>query len=146
MKNFWNKVLKTRTCWIWQGERHRQGYGRLRHDGKRLLAHRMSWFLIYGEWPTQDLLHSCDNPPCVNPEHLSEGTMKDNIQDSIRKGRFKFTEKGEKHPNAKLTNGQAQEIRERYSKEKITQKNLAGIYGVAIETVNDIVRERSYLC
>jgi HNH endonuclease len=91
-ERFWSKVIKTETCWLWQGckkgEGIKQQYGGFKIKGKMYVAHRVVWFLTYGTWPSQWVLHKCDNPPCVNPDHLFEGTPKDNTQDSIKKGRF----------------------------------------------------------
>jgi hypothetical protein len=85
-------INKTDGCWEWQGSLNRLGYGRFTNfDGRRdWLAHRLSYRLFIGEFDEElRVCHSCDNPRCVNPNHLFLGTAKDNTQDSIRKGRFK---------------------------------------------------------
>ena len=76
-------------CWLWTGSRRRHGYGRMYSlDRKGLSAHRVSWELFRGPIPDGlDVLHKCDNPPCVNPDHLFVGTMQDNMDDMVRKGR-----------------------------------------------------------
>lgn len=94
---FWEKVDKTPTCWIWRGTKVRSGYGQHRLDVTvAIAAHRFSYELHYGKItghvagdPELELCvcHTCDNPSCVNPEHLFVGTDKDNIHDMIRKGR-----------------------------------------------------------
>lgn len=109
-ERFWSKVQKSEGCWEWQGER-RPGafcYGRFEQylDGEilRVAAHRMAWTLEHGPIP-QGLcvLHRCDNPPCVRPDHLFLGTMADNTHDMMAKGRAKFG-----RPPLP-TNGQAQQ-------------------------------------
>ena len=84
-------------CWLWMADVDQKGYGRFSlNGGKRVKAHRFSWKVHNGEIPEeldgQDyrgpcILHSCDNPTCVNPHHLFVGTQFDNIKDMIQKGR-----------------------------------------------------------
>lgn len=77
-------------CWEWQGYRIDKGYGRLRHEGGKKLAHRVSYEAFVGAIPDgMCVLHKCDNPPCVNPDHLFLGTNLDNVKDCINKGRHK---------------------------------------------------------
>lgn len=75
-------------CHVWTGSLTAQGYGRIGiGDGHYKRAHRVAWFLATGAWPTKDILHSCDNPPCVRLAHLFEGTSVDNVRDMDAKGR-----------------------------------------------------------
>ena len=75
-------------CWEWQGYRTSKGYGRMQVNYISLGAHRLSWEIHNGPVPDGLLVcHRCDNPPCVNPEHLFVGTCVDNAQDMLAKGR-----------------------------------------------------------
>lgn len=88
MDRFWNKVNKTDTCWLWTGCTNGIGYGLIRIDTKLYSTHRFSYELHFGKIPVGiHVLHSCDNPLCVNPEHLFLGNQKDNMRDMMNKGR-----------------------------------------------------------
>ena len=91
---FWSHVTapNERGCWTWTASRDRNGYGRLNFLGRSRLAHRVAWILTHGAIPlgTPCVLHECDNPPCVNPDHLFLGTQADNIHDAVQKGRLVF--------------------------------------------------------
>ena len=86
MERFEKKILKTDSCWIWQGATQPKGYGTFRFEGKVQLAHRVSYKLYVGG-TSNHVLHRCDNPSCVNPSHLFEGTNQDNVDDKMKKGR-----------------------------------------------------------
>ena len=89
-KRFWAKVDKSGDCWIWLASTNEHGYGRFRiggRNGKSHKAHRVAYYLEYGEWPLNGL-HKCDNPPCVRPDHIFSGTLQDNINDMNTKGRY----------------------------------------------------------
>ena len=112
---FFEKVNKREGCWIWTGSviKKDHPYGRLWYKNRKFLAHRISWVLHYGEIPKgMWVLHKCDNPLCVNPDHLFLGTRSDNVRDAVKKGRaFIPLLRGEQHPMHKLTKLQAEEIR-----------------------------------
>ena len=91
---FWDKVLidDADVCWLWCGHRHplpRLPYGTFRWNRRRnIVAHRAAWIISYGDVPFGlKVLHSCDNPSCVNPNHLFLGTLLDNARDRDSKGR-----------------------------------------------------------
>jgi len=89
-ERFWGHVQKTETCWLWVAALNNKGYGKflsLAH-GPGTYAHRFSWMLHYGPIP-QGLcvLHKCDVPRCIRPDHLFLGTHKDNMRDMVAKGR-----------------------------------------------------------
>lgn len=87
-ERFWEKVKKTSECWLWTAAVDRKGYGRIGLGPDLLGAHRYSWELAYGPIPDgMAVLHHCDNPLCVRPEHLWLGTIADNNRDMIKKGR-----------------------------------------------------------
>ena len=83
---FFRHVNKTDTCWNWTAAKDSKGYGRFWFKGVMRLAHHISWFLMHGESKQLYLMHSCDNPSCVNPQHLSPATHKENMQDLAAKG------------------------------------------------------------
>ena len=87
---FWSKVRTGTGCWEWTGARARFGHG-LVHvgpGGKLAQTHRVAWELMVGPVPEgMGVLHRCDNPPCVRPDHLFLGTQQDNVRDMWAKGR-----------------------------------------------------------
>ncbi len=121
-------------CWNWNGPKDRDGYGTFFFNGGKERAHRFSYTHYYHTAP-QDLMvcHHCDNPSCVNPDHLFLGTAKDNLQDALKKGRFAV---GKLNGRAKLTVDQVKEILE--SKE--SGASLAEKFGVNRSSVNRIRR------
>ena len=91
-ERFWAKVQKSDACWGWIGSRQHNGYGYLHFGGKTkrkpLRAHRVSWALHFGEVPEGlSVLHQCDNPSCVRPDHLFLGDRSANMQDCAAKKR-----------------------------------------------------------
>jgi DNA repair protein RadD len=93
---FERRIRKSRAfkrCWIWIGKVGSNGYGKFSFLDGTYLAHRVSWMIYKGPIPKgKFLLHGCDNPACVRPDHLSLGDPRDNTKDMIRKGRAKFYE------------------------------------------------------
>lgn len=97
-------------CWIWEGNLSKWGYGTLGVNDKTLLAHRLSWLIFRGPLNELLVLHRCDTPACVNPNHLFLGTHKDNNDDMRAKGRHRYMH-GEGTGAHKLTAAQVREIR-----------------------------------
>ena len=87
-QRFWPKVDKTKDCWIWIGQIHRSGYGVFWDGSKYVRSHRYRFIADNGYAP-EVVMHSCDTPACVRPEHLTGGTQLDNIRDRDNKGRGK---------------------------------------------------------
>jgi hypothetical protein len=88
IKRFLSKVSKSDGCWEWTASKQTYGYGKMWFNGRLECAHRISFILFKGEIPKGIFVcHVCDNPPCVNPEHLFLGTVGDNIRDMVKKGR-----------------------------------------------------------
>ena len=97
---FWPKVQKGDGCWEWTGSRDRRGYGQFSFERHPVLAHRMAYYLTYGPFEGS-VLHACDNPPCVRPDHLHLGTQKDNMGEASQRGRIynlRKTHCGNGHP------------------------------------------------
>lgn len=108
---FWSKVKKSAGCWMWTAGKSPDGYGKFllsKRETKR--AHRVAWFLTHGAWPSADLylLHSCNEPLCVRPDHLREGTQKENIQQAVSEGR---AIRGSLNPKATMTEAQARAVK-----------------------------------
>lgn len=89
-------------CWDWQGQLGDEGYGVIDITCLTFKAHRFSFVIFNGREPENYVCHRCDNPKCVNPDHLFDGTAKDNRRDCVKKNRH-ASRKGEKNIKAKLT-------------------------------------------
>lgn len=110
---FWDRVVIAGPddCWEWQGSRNR-GYGLLGSHGLSLRANRVAYVLGHGPIPDGFMvMHSCDNPPCCNPAHLSLGTGADNTADAVAKGRMTGAPKGLANIHGKLTDDDVRAIR-----------------------------------
>lgn len=136
-QRFWSYVHKTNTCWIWIGAL-RSEYGQFRINNRGISAHRFSWELHFGEIPKgMFVLHECDNPCCVNPNHLFLGTNRDNVDDRCDKQRGS---RGEKHGRSFLIEKHVIEIYQ--SKER--NYLLAKDYEVDRRTISDIKSGRRW--
>lgn len=151
-------------CWLWIGAKAGNGYGVSSINGKQMYAHRFQ----YERWSGKKIptgyvvMHSCDNPSCVNPFHLSTGTQKENISDAVNKGRMAkgvnhglvknpgMAARGERVASSKLTAKQVDEIRNSYIKGKPGVKSefslsgLAKKYGVGFQAISKIVNGRNW--
>lgn len=140
-EHFLSKVSKTDTCWIWKSYKNWQGYGRAKIGNSEFPAHRVSYELFNGNVPEDKfVLHSCDNPGCVNPNHLFLGTQDDNMKDMSSKDRSCF---GEKCASHKLTEEEVREIRDLYP--SISYSQLGIKYGVSTQNIAHIVKRRSWI-
>jgi hypothetical protein len=132
---FWRKVQKGTGCWLWMAGRDSWGYGVFWMGGRQCRANRVCFELTSGPIPEgKQVLHRCDNPQCVNPEHLFLGTNRDNVDDKVAKGR---QPRGETNGRAKLSDEQAAEIgRRRRAGECATA--LAREFGVSQQRVSQL--------
>jgi len=134
LKRFNDKIYKTPTCWLWIGAKTMDGYGRFGIGSKVFKsAHRLSYELHLGPIPEgYCIMHKCDTPCCVNPEHLSVGTAKDNSDDMISKGRSRHPS-GDTHPHTKISELTIKEIYAKLKEE--SRKSLARQYGINYVTL-----------
>lgn len=128
-------------CWLWLGGVSWQGYGKF-HFRTTMAAHRASWALHHRVFPEVNVLHRCDNPACVNPEHLFLGSHLDNMRDKARKGR-QFRPRGELNGQAKLSNAEVIRMRALHA-DGIEQKDIAAQFGLAQSAVSNIVNRKTY--
>lgn len=139
-ERFYAKVKKSKGCWLWQGSSSgRHGHGQISINGKLVPTHRFAWFLSRGEWPPAKLCvcHTCDNPPCVNPDHLFVGTRLDNVRDAVKKKRHPH---GESNGQCKLTADQVLQIRS----DSRSNKEVAKAFGICISHTKDIRQRKKW--
>lgn len=130
-------------CWEWKGARARKGYGQFHMADAMYSAHRVSMFLAGNEPSAEEqACHRCDNPCCVNPAHLFRGTGKENVSDSVRKGRRKHLV-GEKHNRSKLTDDQAR-LALWMAEHGQTHRAIAAELGVSRPTITALVSGRNW--
>lgn len=126
-------------CWIWLGSFNRWGYGTGLHKSE--YAHKRSWREYNGPVPAGLwVLHRCDNPACVNPDHLFLGTGKDNVRDKVSKGRARGAGRGEAHWKNTLTKNQVMEI----MSDTRPQSVIAAEYGVRQQAISKIKRKQTW--
>lgn len=143
---FWAKVRKAGgdACWQWTGFRVKGGYGTIGLGGRRAgkeFAHRVSWTLNRGPIPGGLwVLHRCDNPPCVRPDHLFVGTARDNNTDTISKGRRGYTGRpGSLHHRAKIQESTIQKICE-LRRDGFSQTQIGSRIGLTQGQIGGILR------
>lgn len=132
-------------CWLWSaGEKIKGGgYGAFGYKGKVARAHRVSYELFCAEIPIGlFVLHKCDNPCCVNPDHLFLGTHQDNMDDRERKNRNKLPfQDGEKNHQAKLTEDDVRKIR---SMSEMRHEDIAKIFNVQRRQISRIIERKRW--
>lgn len=141
IQRFWSKVDKSTPsqCWLWTASTAGKGYGQIKLPGTRrqVYAHRLSYEMHKGVVPDGLMvLHTCDTPRCVNPEHLFLGTGLDNLQDMARKGRHLYGERNTEH---RLTEAKVHRIFD-LSGEGWSQARIAKEIGVGQPQVGRILR------
>lgn len=148
-ERFWKKVDKGFVCWLWKAGCFTNGYGQFRVGDKKMRAHRVSYFLKNGEIPKGLIVrHTCDNPKCVNPNHLIAGTHKENSKDRDIRGRglkgrkHNYGLKGEKNPASKLDIKTVGEIR--FMWPIYSYRKLAKRFNVSASQIANIVKNRAW--
>jgi hypothetical protein len=134
-QRFWSHVQKTDSCWIWIGKTNKvNGYGSFGANGESYYAHRFSYEITKGPIPNGlNVCHTCDNPACVNPDHLFIGSQAENMQDAARKGRF-HPHKGHGH----LVRDVRHDVTIGIAPEKVAEK-----YGITVDQVRKFTTFRS---
>lgn len=132
-------------CWLWTAQVDRDGYGRVRiHDSRRWLAarsHRAAWLIYRGPISAgKFVLHACDNPSCVNPDHLTLGTHRDNMSEMRSRNRQAV---GDRVAISRLTSRQVREIRRRLATLE-RHATIAQDFGVTHRTISDIHLGRTW--
>lgn len=154
---FWARVDKSGDCWEWRGRKHdrRRGYGAFDVDGRTVRAHRFAVELTSGPIPAGHVvLHRCDNPSCVRPDHLIVGTQADNVRDCEVKGRSRHPSgadngaltrpetraRGERNGWCHLSDRHVARIRALYAAGGVRQRDLAEMFATTQAHVSRIVR------
>lgn len=139
-----NKYInKTDTCWLWTQDVYNYGYGKLSiGKGKQVRAHRYMYEKYKGTIPNNmNVLHTCDNPRCCNPEHLFLGSQEDNVKDMMDKSRGGYkTFHGDNHPMRKIDMAKAEEIRALWAKGGLYQREIGERFGVSQAVVSKIIK------
>ena len=158
-------------CWVWTGQTDKDGYGTLGYKGKKTRAHRIAWIFVHGSIPDGlFVLHACDNPSCVNVDHLFTGNSRSNVDDMISKGRnakgdthwtHLYPERrltgdrngvhkhpecvayGYDHPKAKLTTNHVRVVKSLYRRGNHTQQMLASMFSVSQVAISLIIRGKN---
>lgn len=146
MDRFWEQVDKSGDCWLWTGSMRtgdESAYGQFNIDNRKFGAHRVAYELAYGPIPGDlCVLHTCDTPRCVRPDHLFLGTRADNNADKMQKGRARSS-RGSSNPGARLSDEQVLTIRERAANGE-SQTALSQEYGVARTLIGMIARGQAW--
>ena len=131
---------------MWTGAKYPRGYGAFAIGRKAHGAHRVSWELHNSPIPDGlFVLHHCDNPLCVNPEHLFLGTQRDNMQDAYKKGRTFHFDPEHHVTNGKLSSVQVKEIRRLWVEDGWQQKDIRLLYGISSSNISRIITGKQWI-
>ena len=129
-------------CWEWVAGKCKKGYGTFWANGRTNKAHRFSYTIFNKEIPKGlFVLHKCDNPSCVNPEHLFTGTNQDNMDDMVRKGR---SYRGSKRSSTRLTEDNVKVIRDMIRTTSKTCREIGLIFGVSKSVIKNISSRQTW--
>lgn len=146
-QRFWSKVDMTGDCWIWQATGNRLGYGHFWAWGEQRMAPWVAWFLTHGRAPSKGsgicVLHRCDNPPCVRPDHLFLGDAADNMADKMAKGRHRAGMLGKRSHRARFSDDEVRAIRREYAN-GATYYAISKRYSVHDSTIRQILSGITY--
>jgi len=128
IERFERQIARSDSCWLWRGLIGGDGYGKFYADGRTMHAHRWYWMHLNGELNRRQLvLHKCDNPLCVNPDHLFIGSDADNMADKVAKQR---QARGNRSGQAKLTEEIVLSLRRQHAEKPVIFRHEARKYGV----------------
>ncbi len=131
-------------CWEWKFYRLQSGYGQVRFHGKDFVSHKLSWIFHRWEVPKgMKVCHHCDNPPCVNPDHLFIGTNKDNIDDAKKKGRL-VSSPGSLNGFALMDEEKVSSMRREWIPYKVPAWKLAKKYNLSLTQTERILRHEAW--
>ena len=139
-------IISESGCWLWNRAKNSRGYGQAWNGERVVLAHRLSYELFVGKIPPKHhICHRCDNPLCVNPAHLFPGTDRDNLLDSISKGRRPKTgpTRGQ-CKNAHLTPEEVVAVKHAIAHRTGSLKALSEELHVSLHVLKDISRGKNY--
>lgn len=121
-------------CWVWQKGKTKAGYGQITVRGETVYAHRLAYSLFVGDIPVgKEVCHKCDNPSCINPDHLFIGSHLENMHDAMKKGIKSGTP---------LTNSNVIDIRDKWAKGGVSQYTIADEYGVDQSYISRVVNKK----
>lgn len=145
VERFWSLVERgdPGSCWLWRGHRNPGGYGVHKLGGRRVAAHRVAYRITRGVIGDLLVMHECDTPSCVNPDHLRLGSFTDNNRDREAKGRRR-PPRGEQHWKSKLTQADVAEIRRRWATGAWKQRDLAAQFGISQAQVWRVIHGESW--
>lgn len=138
------EIVTESGCWFWMACLMNKGYGQFWNGEKVVLAHRASYSMMVGEIGGMDVLHKCDTPCCVNPDHLFLGTHRQNMEDMARKGRSdkNWKVRGSDSCHSRLSAGQVLEIRRLYATGAHSQRDLARQFDVSQPAIKCITKRQ----